>query len=462
MLYLFACIAALILGYFLYGTFVERVFDIDPHRPTPCHVMEDGIDYVPMPTWRVYFIQLLNIAGLGPIFGPILGAMYGPAALIWIVIGCIFGGGVHDYFSGMLSVRNDGESIPEIVGDFLGPFSRYAMRFFSVILLVLVGVVFILGPAKLLASLTGINTNILIFSIFIYYFMATILPVDKIIGSLYPFFGALLLFMTVGIVAGLIFHGYNILPNMDIMVNTHPDHKPIWPMIFITISCGAVSGFHSTQSPLMARCIQNESKGRLVFYGAMIMEGVIAIIWATVGLSLYPNARELGAVISTGSPAAVVNQACNKLLGGIGGFLAIMGVIVLPITSGDTAFRSTRLILAESFRISQSTAAKRLIIAIPLFIIAFLMTLQDFNVLWRYFGWSNQVLSMLVLWSAAIYLAKNKKQHWIASLPAMFITAVNICFILQVKIGFGLPPDVSNITGCVASFIVMVLFLYHT
>ncbi|WP_028579046.1 carbon starvation CstA family protein [Desulfogranum japonicum] len=461
MAFFFTCVGLLILGYFTYGVFVEKIFGIDANRKTPCMVQEDGVDYISMPTWKVFFIQLLDIAGLGPIFGPILGALYGPSALIWIVVGSIFAGGVHDYFSGMLSIRSGGKSIPEVVGDNMGMTARQVLRIFSIILLMLVGVVFILGPAKLLSNLTGFNVQLLIGCIFFYYFIATVLPIDKIIGRLYPVFGALLLFMTIGIMGGLIYHGYDILPNLDFATNTHPGNKAIWPLLFITLSCGAISGFHSTQSPLMARCIRNENHGRQVFYGSMIIEGIIALIWATVGMSFYSGPEAMNAVIASGTPSAVVNEACNTLLGPLGGFLAIMGVVILPISSGDTAFRSTRLIIAETFKMDQSKIAKRLLIAIPLFIIAFLITQVDFKIIWRYFGWSNQMLSMLVLWSAAIYLAKKNKLHWICSIPATFMTAVDAAFILQAKIGFGLPAMPSNIASVVIAFAVFVIFLIY-
>lgn len=455
------CVGLLILGYFTYGVFVEKVFGIDPKRQTPCMTKEDGVDYISMPTWKVFFIQLLDIAGLGPIFGPILGALYGPSALIWIVVGCIFAGAVHDYFSGMLSVRGGGKSIPEVVGDIMGMPARQALRIFSVILLLLVGVVFILGPAKLLSSLTGFNLQLLIAAIFFYYFIATVLPIDKIIGQLYPIFGALLLFMTVGIMFGLVYHGYEILPNIDFTTNTHPGDKPIWPLLFITLSCGAISGFHSTQSPLMARCIRNENRGRQVFYGSMIMEGIIALIWATVGMSFYTGPDAMNAVIASGSPAAVVNEACNTLLGPLGGFLAILGVVILPISSGDTAFRSTRLIIAETFNVDQAKAPKRLLIAIPLFVIAFLISQVDFNIIWRYFGWSNQMLSMMVLWSGAIYLAKKGKFHWICTIPATFMTAVDAAFILQAQIGFNLPAAPSNMASIAIAAVTFGAFMFY-
>ncbi|PIE71924.1 MAG: carbon starvation protein A [Deltaproteobacteria bacterium] len=462
MWFFFLCVALLIAGYFTYGTVVDKIFGCEPDRPTPAMTMEDGVDYMSMPTWKVFFIQLLDIAGLGPIFGPILGALYGPVALLWVVLGCILAGGVHDYFSGMLSVRSGGNSIPEVVGDFMGMTARQIMRVFSLLLLVLVGVVFILGPAKLLHNLTGMQTTLLIVLIFGYYFIATILPIDKLIGRLYPFFGALLLFMSFGVIFGLLFSDHQLLPNLNVAVNTNPDAKPIWPLLFITLSCGAISGFHSTQSPLMARCIRTEKHGKFVFYGAMIMEGMIALIWVAAGLSFYESPEALNAVIASGSPAAVVNEVCNTLLGPVGGFLAIMGVVILPITSGDTAFRSSRLILAETFNIDQKAAVKRLAIAVPLFVVAYFITLVDFKIVWRYFGWSNQTLAMLVLWASAIFLAQKSKFHWIASVPATFMTAVTVAFILQAKIGFNLPANVSNIAGGVIAAIVFLWFLIYS
>ncbi|TVM18475.1 carbon starvation protein A [Oceanidesulfovibrio indonesiensis] len=460
MSFFFICVLALVAGYFVYGKVVERVFVIQPERPTPCCEYRDDCDFIPMPTWKVYFIQLLDIAGLGPIFGPILGALYGPSALLWIVIGCIFAGGVHDYMSGMLSVRSKGQSIPEVVGNFMGMSARQVMRVFSVILLLLVGVVFVLGPAKLLGQMLGVNVQLLVGIIFLYYFLATILPISTLIGRLYPIFGALLLFMSVGVVVAMAVSGYE-LPSLSFATNTHPGDQPIWPLLFITLSCGAISGFHSTQSPLMARCIQREDRGRLVFYGAMIVEGIIALIWATVGLAFYDNPEAMQAVISAGSPAAVVNEVCNSLLGTVGGFLAILGVVVLPITSGDTAFRSTRLILADAFKIPQVQAGKRLLIAVPLFVIAFLISTQDFAIIWRYFGWSNQTLATLVLWASAIYFVQNRRFHWIATIPAMFMTAVVVSFILQAPIGLNLPPALSNGIGVGAALAAGVGFLIY-
>ncbi|GAB7022143.1 carbon starvation CstA family protein [Salidesulfovibrio brasiliensis] len=459
MSFFFGCIALLIAGYFVYGKVVDRIFAPDGNRVTPAISMQDGIDYMPMPKWKLIFIQVLDIAGIGPIFGPILGALYGPAAMVWIVVGCIFAGAVHDYFSGMLSLRNKGASIPEVVGEYLGMSARQVMRVFSFVLLMLVGVVFVLSPAKLLNDLTGVSTGLLVAAIFGYYFLATILPIDKIIGRIYPLLGALLLTMTVSLLIALLAGGYELLPNVDVMANVHPGDKPLWPLLFITLSCGAISGFHSTQSPLMARCVTDERQGRSVFYGAMIIEGIIGLIWCTLGLSFYNSPEALAAVVSAGSPAAVVAEVSHTLLGSVGGALAIAAVIVLPITSGDTAFRSTRLIVAETFKVKQEGVAKRLAIAVPLFVIGYVISTQDFSTIWRYFGFANQCLSSMVLWTAAVYLAQRAKLHWIASVPATFMTAVCVTFIVNAKIGFNMSYDVAVIAGIVGAAIAFGVFM---
>jgi carbon starvation protein CstA len=451
--------ALLIIGYFVYGTFVDRIFGSDENRVTPAVSMADGIDYMVMPKWKLIFIQVLDIAGIGPIFGPILGALYGPVAMIWIVIGCIFGGAVHDYFSGMLSVRNNGASIPEVVGEYLGMPARQVMRLFSFVLLMLVGVVFVLSPAKLLTGLTGFNTGLMVACIFGYYFLATILPIDKIIGRIYPLLGFLLLAMTTALFIALMFSSHQVLPNLNFS-NMHPGDKPIWPLLFITISCSAISGFHSTQSPLMARCVENERQGRAVFYGSMIIEGIIGLIWCALGVSFYNDPQALSAVIAAGSPSAVVAEISHSLLGTIGGGLAILAVIVLPITSGDTAFRSTRLIVAETFKVKQEAVSKRLMISIPLFVIGFVISTQNFSTIWRYFGFSNQCLSALVLWASAAYLAQRAKLHWIATIPATFMTAVCVTFIANAKIGFGLSYDTSVIIGIIGAVVVFALFMF--
>ncbi|XPV76553.1 MAG: carbon starvation protein A [Desulfovibrio sp.] len=460
MAFFFLCVAMLIAGYFIYGSFVDRIFAPDGNRQTPAYSMRDDVDYTPMPKWKLIFIQVLDIAGIGPIFGPILGALYGPIALIWVVIGCIFGGAVHDYFSGMLSVRNKGASIPEVVGDQLGMSARQIMRVFSFVLLMLVGVVFVLAPAKLIHNIFGFDKNILVMCIFAYYFIATILPIDKVIGRIYPLLGGLLLTMTVALVVALLASDHAILPNLDFATNTNPKDLPVWPLLFVTLSCGAISGFHSTQSPLMARCVKNEKEGRSVFYGAMIIEGIIGLIWCTIGLSFYESADALQAVIAAGSPAAVVTEVANSLLGSsIGGPLAIAAVIILPITSGDTAFRSTRLIVAETFKVDQSKAVKRLAIAVPLFVIGYFISTQSFGTIWRYFGFSNQCLSTLVLWSAAVYLATRAKLHWIASIPATFMTGVVTTYIYNAKIGFGLDYNTAVYMGIASAAVVLIAFM---
>lgn len=452
-----ASVAALVVGYAIYAKLVEKAFGIEPSRPTPAVAMADGVDYVVLPQWKIFLIQLLNIAGLGPIFGPILGALYGPAALLWIVIGTLFAGAVHDYFSGMLSVRNRGMSVPEVVGRELGAGLKQFMRGFSIVVLLLVGVVFVLGPAKLLTTLSGMPTPYWVAIIFAYYFLATILPIDQIIGRLYPIFGAVLLFMAIGLTVALFAQGYDVFPQVTLQ-NLHPTKLPMWPLMFITIACGAISGFHSTQSPLMARCISNEKQGRAVFYGAMVGEGVIALIWAMLGMSFYESPEALNAVIASGGPAAVVNEVSNSLLGKFGGALAIVGVVVLPITSGDTAFRAARLIVADFLKYPQKLKLPRLYIAVPLFAVGYLISLSNFDVLWRYFGWANQTLATLVLWTGAVYMVKRRKAHWIATVPAAFMTTVSVAYLANAKIGFSLPVPVATGAGVAASIAALVAF----
>ncbi len=459
MIYFFASVGMLIFGYLVYGQVIDRLFGADPARPTPAVRMEDGVDFVRLPTWKIFLIQLLNIAGLGPIYGPILGALYGPVALVWIVFGCIFAGAVHDYFSGMLSVRYDGQSIPDVVGRNLGTGFQQFMRVFSVILLVLVGVVFFLGPAALLQNMTGLDLKLLIGIIIGYYFLATILPVDKIIGRVYPLFGAVLIFMAVGTIAMLMIKGYEFYPQKT-LTNINPQSLPLWPLMFITIACGAVSGFHATQAPMMARCLPSEKYGRSVFYGSMIAEGIIALIWATLAMSFFDTPEALNKTLAEGGPGLVVKQVATTLLGGAGGILAIIGVVVLPITSGDTAFRSARLIIADVFKLSQKENLKRLTVAVPLFAVGFLISLSDFGLIWRYFGWANQTLATVVLWTAAMYLVKERKFHWVATVPAIFMTAVIFTFIANSRIGFNLPMNISTSIGIGAAVVAVVAFFW--
>jgi carbon starvation protein CstA len=458
MIIFFVSVAALILGYLIYGALVNRIFGPDPEREPPAIAQADGVDFVAMPTWKVMLVQLLNIAGVGPIFGPILGALYGPSALIWIVIGSIFAGGVHDYFSGMLSIRHNGDSIPEIVGYSLGNLMKQFMRGFSVILLLLVGIVFVSAPAQLLTGLTGIGMPVLVAIIFAYYFIATILPVDKIIGRIYPVFGFALVFMAVSLITMLMINGYDFYPQRS-LTNQSPQNLPMWPLMFITIACGAISGFHATQSPLMARCLTNERYGHPVFYGSMIMEGIIALIWATLAMSFFHNPVELNNMLSQGGPATVVNHISTTLLGGAGGLLAIIGVVFLPISSGDTAFRSARLIIADFLHFSQKKNINRLLIAVPLFVVGFIVSKMDFGLIWRYFGWANQTLAAIVLWTAAVYLSDQKKFHWIASIPAVFMTVVVTTFLCYSDIGLSLSMPLATGAGIVAAILCGVLFL---
>ncbi|MDF0534230.1 carbon starvation protein A [Shewanella yunxiaonensis] len=464
MLWFLLCVGLLIGGYFIYGTFVEKVFGINKQRQTPAYAQNDGVDYVPMSKGKVYLIQLLNIAGVGPIFGPILGALYGPAAMLWIVIGCIFAGAVHDYFSGMLSVRNNGQSVPNLAGKYLGKSAKTFMNIFALVLLLLVGVVFISAPAGLLGKLTGLNVTMFVGIIFVYYLIATIVPIDKIIGRLYPFFGALLLFMSIGLTAAIVVSDQHTLlagfgPS-DFLQNLNPKDAPLWPALFITIACGAVSGFHATQSPLMARCVENESNGRFVFYGAMIGEGIIALIWCAIALSFFDGVQGLSDAMA-GNPANVVYSASTGLLGTVGGFLAVLGVIILPITSGDTAFRAARLILSEYFHMPQTKISKRLVLAIPLFVLGAILTQVDFGVIWRYFGVANQATAVMMLWTASAYLLRHNKLHWICTIPAMFMTDVVISFLLNSStLGAGLPMTVSTIAGTITTIFITGLVMY--
>lgn len=457
-------IVALVLGYALYGKFVEKKFGVDPKKDTPAISKADGVDFVPMGWGKIFLIQFLNIAGLGPIFGAIAGAMWGPVAFIWIVFGCIFAGGVHDFFSGMLSVRHGGASIPEVVGKYLGTGFKQFMRLFSVVLLILVGVVFIKGPAAILTGLTGLNITILIIGIFLYYLLATMIPIDKLIGKIYPIFGISLLVMAFGIAGALILGDFTIpelIPSNLINMHASPEKYPIFPMLFITIACGAISGFHATQSPLMARCMTNEKQGRKIFYGTMISEGVVALIWAAAAMSFFGGVKELGETMSIpGHNAAwVVNEICGSLLGKIGGILAILGVVAAPITSGDTAFRSARLTIADSIKFPQTKLRQRLLITIPLFAVGLLLTQVNFAIIWRYFGWANQTLATIVLWTAAMYMVTKGRSHWFATIPATFMTAVVVTYILIAPEGFHISQNIAYPIGLVSALITLFIFV---
>lgn len=448
-------IVALILGYMFYGKIVEKIFGIDETKETPAVAMNDGVDYMPLDWKRGFLIQFLNIAGLGPIFGAVAGAYWGSAAFLWIVLGCIFAGATHDYFAGMLSVRHGGETVAEIIGRYLGTTAKNAMRIFSVVLLILVGVVFVNGPAGILENMTGFPRMAWVGFIIVYYLLATVLPIDKIIGKIYPIFGAVLIIMAIGIMFGIMIKGYTI-PEIQ-LANLHPSGKAIFPYLFITIACGAISGFHATQSPIMARCLTSEKLGRRIFFGSMIAEGIIALIWAAAAIAFFGDTATLS---EGGSAAVVVNTISVSVLGTFGGFLALLGVVACPITSGDTAFRSARLAIADAINLKQSKIANRFMIAIPLFVVGTALCFIDFGIIWRYFAWSNQTLATFMLWASASYLMKNNRFHWIASLPASFMTSVTTTYILIAPEGFKIAPAIAYPIGIglgIGSFIFFML-----
>lgn len=459
------CLLALVGGYFVYGRIVERIFGPDVKRATPALTKADGVDYIPLPTWKIFMIQFLNIAGLGPIFGAIMGAKFGTASYLWIVLGSVLAGAVHDYFSGMLSIRHGGESLPEIIGRYLGMSTKQVMRVFTVVLMVLVGAVFVAGPAGLLAKLTPdyMDVTFWIVVVFVYYILATLLPVDKIIGKIYPLFAIALLFMAVGVLV-MLYVNHPVLPELwEGMPNTHPDASalPVFPIMFVSIACGAISGFHATQSPMMARCMKSEKYGRPVFYGAMITEGIVALIWAAAATCFY---RENG--MGENNAAVIVDVITKNWLGAVGGVLAILGVIAAPITSGDTAFRSARLIVADFMKMEQKSVRRRLYICIPMFLAAIgllLYSLQDaagFDRIWRYFAWSNQTLSVFTLWAITVYLVSAGKNYWITLLPALFMTGVCSTYLCIAPEGFGLSRVVAYGIGAACVIVAIVWFAY--
>lgn len=470
-------LAALVLGYLVYGRFVERIF-VPDDRVTPAVAQADGLDYVAMPYWKVFMIQFLNIAGTGPIFGAIMGAKFGPAAYLWIIFGCIFAGAVHDYFVGMLSMRNGGCDLPELVRRYLGGAASKVLLVFAVFLLIMLGTVFVYSPAEILHGISG-STTMWITIIFIYYVVATMLPIDKIIGKIYPLFSFSLLFMAVALMA-VLFVKWPALPELwDGVDNMGKAADPasftdnIFPCLFITIACGAISGFHATQSPLMARCLTSERKGRPIFYGAMITEGLVALVWATVSMWFFydapqPGYAQIGGTMANGlhtSAPVVVNLVCKDWLGIVGGVLAMLGVVAAPITSGDTAFRSARLIIAQALKLSQRAKKNRLYICVPLFAASFAMLVwqmenpDGFNTIWQYFGWANQTLSVFALWTVTVYLVRERKPYVITLVPALFMTCVCTTFFMVSKTALGLPYTVGYGVGATALVVAAVWFV---
>ena len=478
--FLIGC-ALLALGYVGYGRIAERAVRPDPDRVTPAIARADGMDYVAMPTWRVYLVQLLNIAGLGPVFGPIMGALWGPQVFLWVVLGAILGGAVHDFLSGVMSMRNDGAGLPDLIGHYLGHTARHVATGFIMVLMLLVGTVFVKGPALLIVQLLPAETVggwlgpgvadwlaspaaghqvwlwVVMLAIFAYYVVATLLPIDAIIGKLYPFLALALLTMVAGL--GLaILRGQIAVPDFT-LANLHPGGLATWPIIFITVSCGAVSGFHATQSPLMARCLRSERSMRPVFYGAMIAEGLIALVWAAAAQGFYAGPEGLAAALASGGPGQVVHEVCVTTMGAVGGVLALLGVVVLPITSGDTAFRVGRLIAADYVGLSQQRVRNRYLIALPLFAVSIALNFVNFSVVWRYFGWANQTLAAVTLWAGAVFLARRRSWWWLAVPPAVFMTVVTTTYILVESYGFNLRHEVGVALGLLAGAVALAAFL---
>ncbi|MBF0842745.1 MULTISPECIES: carbon starvation CstA family protein [Mammaliicoccus] len=452
-------IIILILGYVFYGKYIERVFEIYPDKETPAYSKQDNMDFVPMPAWKGWMIQLLNIAGLGPIFGAVSGALYGPVAFIWIVVGCIIAGGVHDYFSGMLSLRHGGAQFPKLVQHYLGKFIRIFTDIVSVVLMVLVAAAFVAGPAQLLSSKTPISFLVALIIIFAYFILAAILPINKIIGRIYPIFGVILIVMAVSVAVALIFSGKPI-PEITVQ-NLHPSGIPVWPLLMVTISCGAISGFHCTQSPIISRTVKNESEGRKVFYGAMISEGIIALIWAAAGMTFFGGTKGLGSQLQSIGPAGVVDQISIQLLGPVGGVLALLGVIILPITTGDTALRSSRMIIEDFVKDKVSINSKALMIAasFAVGIPAFFLSTIDYSFLWRYVGFTNQIVATVMLWVSVSYLLRYNKAHLVAGIPALFMTGAVSVYVLYAPEGLSLPYNTALIGGAVVFIIVSILYV---
>ena len=457
------CLGFLIIMYFIYGRFIEKLFGPDD-RETPAFKQNDGIDYIPMPTWKIFMIQFLNIAGLGPIFGAILGAKFGMSSFLWITLGTVFAGATHDYLAGMLSMRHGGESLPETIGRYLGLPAKQIMRVFSLLLMILVGVVFLSGPADLLASLTPekLNAEFWLSIIFIYYLLATLLPIDKIIGRIYPLFAIALIFMAIGVLV-MLYSEYPDIPEIwNGLSNSHPhsDKLPIFPIMFVSIACGAISGFHATQSPMMAKCLKSEKHGRPAFYGAMITEGIVALIWAAAATCFF---KENG--LDENNAAIIVNHITNDWLGSIGGLLAILGVIAAPISTGDTALRTARLIAADFLKMPQKKLKHRLILTIPIFTITILLIYWSssdfggFDVIWRYFAWFNQTLSVFTLWAITIYLTQSNKQYLVTLIPAIFMTYVTVSYLFIAPECLNLGSNIAYLSGGIFTGLTLIMFI---
>lgn len=452
------CVLLLVGGYFLYGKLAERLYGVDVNMTMPCQAQADGVDYVAMPAWRVFMIQLLNIAGLGPVFGAVAGCLFGPVCLLWIVLGCILAGAVHDFYAAVASAEQGGANLPGLIGKYLGRPANVLMNVVCLLLMFVVGVVFTVGPADMLhAQIGSISAIHWCAIIILYYFLATILPINVIIGKIYPFFGALFLFMALGLAVQLPLSGYEICPQRDFFANMHPTAVSVWPALCITIACGAISGFHATQSPMMVRCLARGGQMRSVFYGAMVTEGLVALVWALAGLTF----REV-LDLENLKPAVAVSAICAELLGPIGAVVAVLGVVVLPITSGDTAMRCCRLMLADVLKLKQVKLLNRCALAIPIFVLVIIVSCMDFNVIWRYFGWLNQVLACITLWALAVLMKRRGRFHWVVSMPAFFLTNVCVCFMLiSPDFYIGVSLSAANIISLVVTSVLYGFFLLN-
>lgn len=451
------CALALIASYFVYGKFIERISGVDENNETPVCRLEDGVDYIPLPTYKNFLVHFLNIAGLGPIFGAIQGALFGPAAFLWIVFGTIFIGSVHDFFSGFMSLRNDGLTMPKIIAKYLGTTVQKFTAFIIIITGILVAATFATGAAGLIASLT--ETPILIWTtlIFIYFFVATLFPVDKIIGRIYPIFGALFLIMAILMTGALLLNPAYTIPEFTTQ-GLYLTDKSIFPYLFVTIACGAISGFHASQSPIVARCVKSERDARPVFFGAMVLEGLTALCWAAIAMAFFHGQPQL-AVLYGQTPSVAVNQMATALLGSVGLILTVIGVVVCPITTGDTALRSSRITLADELHLNQEKLVSRLKLAVPLFIVSFALTFVDFALIWRYFAWAQLIIASAVLFAATVYLIQNKKHYIVTLLPAIACTLITFGYILQAPEGLGLPSMTANVISVIATAAIAIVFI---
>ncbi|MDQ0268646.1 carbon starvation CstA family protein [Cytobacillus purgationiresistens] len=459
MITLLGAFILLIIGYFVYSKVVEKVFGIDDSKKTPAYTEQDGMDYVPLSSWKGSLIQLINIAGTGPIFGALMGALYGPVAFIWIVVGSIFAGAVHDYFSGMLSVKHKGEQFPSIVGRYLGNGVKAFVNVLSIVLMILVAAAFTASPAQLISSISPISFTMALLLVFCYFILVAVLPINKIIAKIYPLLGVILIFMAAAIAVALMFDG-KAIPNIT-LENLHPGELPIWPLLMVTITCGAISGFHATQSPIVAKTLQKESDGRKVFYGAMIGEGAIALIWAAAGMTFFGGTAGLQDALALGGPAGVVNDISTSLLGTMGGVLAIICVILLPVTTGDTALRSSRMLLSDMLSrfLKFEGKAKIFLVTGIVSVPTFLLATIDYSFLWRYVGWTNQLSATIMLWTATVFLLNHRKFHWICGLPAIFMTGVAGTYIFYAPEGFQLSYGISLVIGTIITIIVIIWYI---